>query len=250
MNFVLPNLCALSSLILLFAHLNTGACDSPDPENSVFHPIISYDIKVISDNSTISDFVSTFVKLVYASDTLKDLFDVGDAPSSAFRDHTYKGPASLEWSLSTALLPTPSRKDVKSDDGEIIADFATRPIVQNFETIPRDVVVRIYANTAANILYSNGKLSSTNDAEKLAKKYAKEFTENAKKYVKKGDYESKFDAIAQGIIKFVLGIEKLTQDLLWKVAFFYESQFLLAAVELGYTNDAYDQCAKEANESM
>ncbi|GFS92549.1 uncharacterized protein NPIL_581261 [Nephila pilipes] len=236
MKFVLPKLCELS-LVLLFAYLQTGACDSPDPENSVFHPIISYDIQIISDNSTIRDFVSTFVKEVYDSDTLKDLFDITAETSTSFRNHAYND-----------FIRVINQNNL--DNAELIADFATRTFNQNFETIPRDVAVRIYANIVANFLYSIGKLSSTNDAESLAKQYAKDFSDAAKKYVKDGDVETKYDAISQGVVNFVLPIQKLTQDEVWKLAFLFESQFLLAAVELSYTNDVYDQCAKEANESM
>ncbi|GFS92546.1 uncharacterized protein NPIL_581251 [Nephila pilipes] len=237
MNCRLPKMWELSLVICLFGYLKTGACDSPDPENSVFHPIISYDIKVISHNSTIRDFVSTFVKQVYDSDTLTDLFDITAATSTGLRNHAYND-----------FIKIINQNNL--DDAELIADFATRPINQNFDTIPRDVLVRIYANIAANFLYSIGKFSSKNDAESLAKQYAKDFSDAAEKFVKDGDVETKYDAIAGGIINFIVPIQKVTQDEVWKVAFLFESQFLLAAVELGYTNDAYDQCAKAANESM
>ncbi|GFS92532.1 uncharacterized protein NPIL_581201 [Nephila pilipes] len=234
MKSILPKWCELSFIILLFAYLKTVACDSPDPDSSVFHPIISYDVNVISDNSSESTFIRTFVHQVCTSKTLADLFDIRPATATQIKQHAYND-----------FINVINENNL--DDAEMIADFATRPIDQNFKVIPEEVLVRIYANLAANFLDSIGKLTSKN-AEKLAKKYAKDLTKAAKKYVKGGDVESKFTAVAQGVIKFILSLQKLTQDEAWKVAFLYQSQFLLAAVEVGGSNDIYDQCRQEVDQ--
>ncbi|GFS92528.1 uncharacterized protein NPIL_581181 [Nephila pilipes] len=234
MNRVLPKLCELSFIILLSAYFKIAACDSPDPNSSLFHPIISYDVKVISDNSTISSFVTTFVKEVYASDTLYDLFDLSQSTATAYRQHAYNDFMKVASGLN-------------ADDPDTIADFATRPMDQNFNVFTRDVMVRVYANVAANYAYSIGVLNA-NNAKSLAKKYAKDFTETAKEYVKKDDPESKFFGVGNGIIKFLKSLQPLTVDKLWKVAVSYESEWLLAAVEVGSSNDIYDECIKEVNE--
>ncbi|GFS92539.1 uncharacterized protein NPIL_581221 [Nephila pilipes] len=218
--------------------LFSAACDSPDPNSSVFHPIISYDVKIISDNSSISSFVSAFVKEAYNSDTLSKLFDVGNIPATAFRHFAYEDFKKVIYDNNLPNAETIAK---------VNADFATRPISQNFKVIPRDVMIRIYANIAANYINSIGKLTSQN-AESLAKKYANDTKETAKMYEKNGDVESQFNGIAQGLVNFVISLQKLTPDLSWKTGFLFESQYLLAAVEVGGSNDIYDKCAKEVKE--
>ncbi|GFS92530.1 uncharacterized protein NPIL_581191 [Nephila pilipes] len=234
MNSVIPKLYKLPFIIFIFAYLKTVSCECPDPNSSLFHPIISYNVKVISDNSSISSFVKTFVKEVYDSDTLYDLFDLSQSPAIAYKQHAYNDFKTV----STGLL---------ADNPDVIADFATRPMIQNFNVFTRDVMVRVYANLAANYAYSIGVLNA-NNAESLAKKYAKDFTETAKEYVKKDDPESKFFGVGNGIIKFLKSLQPLTVDKVWQVAFLYESEWLLAAVEVGGSNDIYDKCIKEVNE--
>ncbi|GFR13137.1 uncharacterized protein TNCT_230471 [Trichonephila clavata] len=125
---------------------------------------------------------------------------------------------------------------VNADDPDTIADLATRPMVQNWNVFPRDAMVRVYANVAANYAYSIGALNS-NNAVRLAKKYAQDFTKTAKQNVVKGKPESKFSGVGQGIIKFLRQLQPLTVDKVWQVAVSYGSQWLLAAVEAGGSND-------------
>ncbi|GFS92535.1 uncharacterized protein NPIL_581211 [Nephila pilipes] len=132
---------------------------------------------------------------------------------------------------------------------DTIAEVASRPIDQNLKAIPRDIMVRIYANIAANYIQSIGKLTPKN-AEKLAKKYAKDTMKASKKYVKKcmSSVEPKFEAIAEGLVNFVLSLKKLVPDLSWKTGFLFATEFPLAAIQVGGSNDIYDKCSKEVEE--
>ncbi|GFY58603.1 uncharacterized protein TNIN_487411 [Trichonephila inaurata madagascariensis] len=236
MNSALLKWCRLSFTISYLVYSATATCDSPDPSSSIFHPAISYDVKVISDNSSISSFVTAFVKDVYDSDTLYDLFDLSQSPAIDYQQHAYGDFKKVS-------------KSVNADDPDTIADFATRPMVQNFNVFTRDVMVRVYANVAANYAYSIGALNS-NNAVRLAKKYAQAFTKTAKKNVVKGKPESKFSGVGEGIIAFLSQLEPLTVDKVWQVAVSYESQWLLAAVEAGGSNDIYDKCIREINDEQ
>ncbi|GFT44148.1 uncharacterized protein NPIL_79361, partial [Nephila pilipes] len=209
------------------------ACDSPSPESSVFHPIISYDVKIISKNSSISSFVTSFVQDVCDSDTLTDVFDFSGTTATQLKEH-------ISYDFKKVINAQ------NFDDADLIADFATRTIDQNFKVVSQDVAVRVYANIAANYAYSAGKLTSKT-AESLAKQYADNITETAKQYVNKDDPKTKFTGVGEGVINFILSLQKLTLNEVWQVAFLYQSQFLLAAVEVGGSNDIYDQCIQEAN---
>ncbi|GFS92526.1 uncharacterized protein NPIL_581171 [Nephila pilipes] len=136
---------------------------------------------------------------------------------------------------------------LNAEDPATIADFATRPMVQNFNVFTWDVMVRVYANVAANYAYSVGKLTSKS-AKSLAEKYTNSFMKTAKKYAGKGKPQSKFFGVGNGLINFLKSLQPLTVDKLWKVAVSYESEWLLAAVEVGGSNDIYDKCIKEVNE--
>ncbi|GFR22729.1 uncharacterized protein TNCT_228301 [Trichonephila clavata] len=218
MNSALLKWCKLFFTISYLVYLATAAtCDSPDPTSSKFHPAVSYDVKVISDNSSISSFITAFVKDVYDSDTLYDLFDLSQSPAIDCQQHAYGDFKKVAVS-------------VNADDPDTIADLATRPMVQNWNVFPRDAMVRVYANVAAN--YTN-----SNNAVRLAKKYAQDFTKTAKQNVVKGKPESKFSGVGQVIIKFLRQLQPLTVDKVWQVAVSYGSQWLLAAVEAGGSND-------------
>ncbi|GFY18362.1 uncharacterized protein TNCV_2395921 [Trichonephila clavipes] len=235
MNSALLKWCKLSFTISYLMYSATAAaCDSPDPSSSIFHPAISYDVNVISDNSSISSFVTAFVKDVYDSDTLYDLFDLSQSPAIDYQQHAYGDFKKVSISAN-------------ANDPDIIADFATRPMVQNFNVFTRDVMVRVYANVAANYAYSIGALNS-NNAIKLAKKYAHAFTKTAKKNVVKGKPETKFSGVGEGIITFLNDLQPLTVDKVWQVATLYGSQWLLSAVEAAGSNDIYDKCIKEIND--
>ncbi|GFS92552.1 uncharacterized protein NPIL_581281 [Nephila pilipes] len=233
MNCLLPKLCALALFICLFGYLKTVSCDSPDPNSSIFHPIISYDVRVIRDNSSISSFVSAFAKNVYESDILYDLFDLSQTSASQLKDH-------ISYDLKLVV------NEYNLDYPDIVAEFSSRDIDQNFKVVTRDVAIRVYVNIAANYAYSIGVLNE-NTAESLAKKYTDDLTETAKKYVDKDDPTTKFDGIGKGSIKFVTSLKQLTQNAVWKCAFQFQSQYLLASVQVGGSNDIYGQCLKKVN---
>ncbi|GFY50013.1 uncharacterized protein TNIN_76601 [Trichonephila inaurata madagascariensis] len=85
------------------------------------------------------------------------------------------------------------------------------------------------------------------NAKDLAKQYANFFEKSAKDTVVEGDPSSKFPAISNGFLQYLKSIETLTADNGWKVAIYYESEWLLTAAETPDSRDLFVKCSAEAN---
>ncbi|GFY18440.1 uncharacterized protein TNCV_2396681 [Trichonephila clavipes] len=204
-------------------------------EKSIFRPSVVYTVSILSDDqrSDQDNFVDTFVQLVYESDTLKDLFDLSESPAIEYAQHAYNDFVTILTSLGAI-------------DPDKTADFATRPMAQNFKVFTREEMVRVYSNVASSYLDSQGILTQDN-AQDLANQLASTFEKSAKETVVEGDPTSKFSAVGNGFIEFLMSNDNLTVEKVWVVAIYYESEWLLTAAETPASRDLFVKCSAEAN---
>ncbi|GFQ68547.1 uncharacterized protein TNCT_108531 [Trichonephila clavata] len=204
-------------------------------EKSVFRPSVVYTVSILSDDQRTDQdtFVDTFVQLVYESDTLKDLFDLSETPAIEYAQHAYNDFVTVLTSLGAT-------------DPNKTADFATRPMAQNFKVFTREEMVNVYSNKASSYAYSEGILNQDN-AKDLAIQYANTFEKTAKEYVVEGDPTSKFQAIGNGFIEFLMSIDNVTVAKGWVVAISYETDWLMLAAETPASRDLFVKCSAEAN---
>ncbi|GFY18382.1 uncharacterized protein TNCV_2396111 [Trichonephila clavipes] len=204
-------------------------------EKSTFHPSVVYTVSILSDDQRTNQdtFVDTFVQLVYESNTLKDLFDFSETPAFEFASHTHKRIADTVASLG-------------AKNPERIADFATRPMAQNFKVFTREEMVRVYSSVAASYLYSQGILIQ-DDAKDLANQYADACEKSANETVVENDPTSKFKAIGNGLEEFLMLKDTLTVEKAWMGVIYYESEWLLTAAETPASRDLFVRCSAEAN---
>ncbi|GFY41904.1 uncharacterized protein TNIN_247521 [Trichonephila inaurata madagascariensis] len=169
-------------------------------EKSIFHPSVVYTVSILSDDQRTDQdtFVDTFVQLVYKSDILKDLFDLSETPAIEFAGYVHKHFVPMLASLGAR-------------NPEKIADFATRPMAQNFKLFTREEMVRVYSSVAASYLYSQGILIQDN-AKDLANQYANTFEKSANETVVENDPTSKFKAIGNGLMEFLMSKDTLTVE--------------------------------------
>ncbi|PRD28274.1 UNVERIFIED_CONTAM: hypothetical protein NCL1_32900 [Trichonephila clavipes] len=204
-------------------------------EKSIFRPSVVYTVSILSDDqrSDQDNFVDTFVQLVYESDTLKDLFDLSESPAIEYAQHAYNDFVTVLTSLGAI-------------DPDKTADFATRPMAQNFKVFTREEMVRVYSNVASSYLASQGILTQDN-AQDLANQLASTFEKSAKETVVEGDPTSKFSAVGNGFIEFLMSNDNLTVEKVWVLAIYYESEWLLTAAETPASRDLFVKCSAEAN---
>ncbi|GFY59340.1 uncharacterized protein TNIN_278521 [Trichonephila inaurata madagascariensis] len=202
----------------------------------MFRPSVFYIVSLLSDDQRTDQytFVDTFVQLVYGSDTLKDLFDLSETPAIGYARNAYNDFVNVLTSLG-------------ANDPDKIADFATRPMAQNFKIFTREEMVTVYSNKASSYAYSQGILTQ-NNAKDLAIQYANIYEKTAKEYVVEGDPTSKYQAIGKGFIQFLMSIEdNLTVEKAWVVAIFYEIDWLMLAAETPASRVLFGNCSAEVN---
>ncbi|GFU00719.1 uncharacterized protein NPIL_666391 [Nephila pilipes] len=105
---------------------------------------------------------------------------------------------------------------LKAEDPESIANFATRVLTQE-------------------------------NSEDLAKKFANFFEEIAKEYEKKGVPVSRSPAFRYGLIKSLKTIGPLTVEKVLIVAIYYETEWLITAVETQDSTNLFYRCSFEAD---
>ncbi|GBO03948.1 hypothetical protein AVEN_164655-1 [Araneus ventricosus] len=112
-----------------------------------------------------------------------------------------------------------------------IADTAAKAVKAYFEALIPTVMVKVFANTAAKYLQSEGRLNPTNVAS-LAVSYADALTEIAKENVDQHDPETKLKALMDGIEKFFTSVDLLVADEGQTIASTFGNEVKLAGLEL------------------
>ncbi|GFR18127.1 uncharacterized protein TNCT_665171 [Trichonephila clavata] len=115
------------TFVVLNATIFTSASCDDDSDEESFFSFLSYEVKTLSDEqrTPLETFVNTVVDAVYRSDTLKDVFDISDRPSIQFSQFSYQTTFEILEALG-------------SSHSDVLADFATRPIAQNYQSITRE----------------------------------------------------------------------------------------------------------------
>ncbi|GFQ75465.1 uncharacterized protein TNCT_123871 [Trichonephila clavata] len=197
---------------------------------------VAFNVSMLSGRQRASQdaFVDAVVEGIYSSKTLSDLFDISYTSPVKFSFHVHKIFVLTSQALGAA-------------DFENIAELATRPMAQNFDTFEVEDMVRVYANYPAIYAYSEGILTR-NNAEALAGRYIRILEKSARTTVVEGDYTSKFTAITDGFDHFLNSIDRhLSISKMWKLAIYYHHQWLLTGVDLGRKNHLYNECIDDAN---
>ncbi|GFY59339.1 uncharacterized protein TNIN_278511, partial [Trichonephila inaurata madagascariensis] len=190
-----------------------------ESNDEIFYPGVAYNVTILSDEqrTPVNTFVDTFVKAVYGSDTLKNVFDISETSAQQFTRFVYGHFIDL-------------LKSVNAKDPEPIADFGTRPMGQNFDVFTLKEMLRVYSNTVSSYALSEGALTQDN-AKDLAMRYVDIMEKQAKKNVKQGDPTSKYPAIGDGILEFFKSVSTVDVDKVWKIAIYFGSEWLLTAAE-------------------
>ncbi|XP_055946200.1 uncharacterized protein LOC129976585 [Argiope bruennichi] len=166
-------------------------------------------------------FVNTFIKNVQSSELLTILFDITDAAAQQYSQFKYRFIADFCRRLGFI-------------NANVIAAFSVRTIAKYFDVIPPQVLIEVSANYIAKVLFVEGILTADN-AQKLASMYCKKLEESAK--ILEIDCESsyiiKFQALADGWIRFVQYFGEFSYSESWEIAFYYDHEWLLAAVDYG-----------------
>ncbi|GFY41901.1 uncharacterized protein TNIN_247491 [Trichonephila inaurata madagascariensis] len=227
---------SLVILVVLYATNFTPVTSQDD--NKDLRQTVAFDVSILSHRQRVpvDVFVDVFVRRVYASETLRELFDISYTSPVKFSFHVHK-----TFVLTSEALGTPNYEN--------IAELATRPMAQNFDVFTREDMVRVYANYPAVYAYSEGNLTKEN-ALRLAIEYVNMMENSAKDTVVKGDYTTKFTAITNGIDQFLKSMGNLTIPKMWKLAFYYHHQWLLTGVELHRKNHLYNDCIDKANVNL
>ncbi|GFY18466.1 uncharacterized protein TNCV_2396941 [Trichonephila clavipes] len=234
MQSLLPTVVTVAIVVLSTTSFPPVTCRK-NIDKSIFHPSVLYTVSILSDEQRANQYIfeDTFVQAVYGSDILMDLFDLTKSTAvevSHFNEDQFKETLAL----LGAIHP------------EKIANFASRPMVQNFRVFTREEMVRVYSSWASGYTDSQGILTQDN-AKDLAKQYANFFEQSAQDTVVEGDPSSKFPAISNGFLQYLKSIETLSADNGWKVAIYYESEWLLTAAETPASRDLFVKCSAVAN---
>ncbi|GFS70197.1 uncharacterized protein NPIL_511211 [Nephila pilipes] len=166
-------------------------------------------------------FVGAFVQNVESSMALTQLLDLSQTTGQQYAQFLYK--YCLSWLLKMGVL-----------NGRIAAEFATRPVAQNFPNLPLSTMSRVYGNIAARFLFSVEILNREN-AELLGTEYAKMLEKSAKRYGY-SQPDSKCVAIFEGLSNFSSFVTPMTPEKAWKLTLTYGIVFLFEAIEYGSTN--------------
>ncbi|GFY18479.1 uncharacterized protein TNCV_2397061 [Trichonephila clavipes] len=231
MNFLF-HLFVVTFVALNAAIFTSASCDDDSDEESFFS-FISYDVQILSDEqrTSLKTFVNTVVETVYGRDTLRDVFDISDSTALQFQQYSYQ--------VTYDIL-----KELGSRKSDVLADFATRPIAQNFEYISRETLVTVYANVLAS--YSREVLTEDNASE-FAIRYTN-YTENqAKNLVVQGVTTSKYQALAGGFLDYMSSVGTITVEKAQALCVLFQSQWLFVASETKSSNDLYMKCVTDAN---
>ncbi|GFY74984.1 uncharacterized protein TNIN_118721 [Trichonephila inaurata madagascariensis] len=204
------------------------------------HSFIAYEITILSEEQRVpvDCFISTFLQTLHDREKLKSVFDISDRPSIEFAEYVKE----YIFNVLTAL---------EMKKAEMLADFATRPLKQNLKSFSLQSMITVY--TRLVVLYLNSERYLTQDSCKdLALKWAEYMESNANVYVVQGDASTKFLAITNGFMEFVMSFndsnnEFLTPGRAAKLSILYESLWLLTAVQTSNSNDLYTKCISESN---
>ncbi|GFW59000.1 b6 protein [Trichonephila clavipes] len=125
----------------------------------------------------ISTFVSTFHKTVQSSETLLDLFDLTEIKPS-------------EFGKSIGEFVQKSANSLGVLNPHIVANNISHSIGNNLDILHSSMMINLYANALSRNMFAEGVLNSDNAAS-LAKEYANEMEDLAKKIVVKDNPLSK-----------------------------------------------------------
>ncbi|GFS84858.1 uncharacterized protein NPIL_65791, partial [Nephila pilipes] len=136
--------------------------------------------------------------------------------------------------------------EVGTSQPEVIADYGTRSMVQNFKYFTPNSIIRVYATLAAYYLSFKEVLTQDNSRE-LALQYASIIKTMARDNIVQGEPTSKFPVIKNSFLEFLTSIDTLTPESALMLAISYEIEWILVAVETDSSNDLYTKCISDAN---
>ncbi|GFS70193.1 uncharacterized protein NPIL_511201 [Nephila pilipes] len=166
----------------------------------------------------VAAFVTALTRDIKSSKILSQLFDFRDTTGLEFAQFTYE--FYLYW-----------LRRWKTDDPEIAAEFASRPIAQNFPNLPLDPMIRTHGNVYGRFLYTEEILNQSN-AQKLASILSKSLMESAKRNWNTRT-DSKYLAIGLGCINFLSSAVRMTPAKGWKLAIIFGDSFLMEDILFG-----------------
>ncbi|GFY58602.1 uncharacterized protein TNIN_487401 [Trichonephila inaurata madagascariensis] len=135
-------------------------------------------------------------------------------------------------------------KELGSRKPDVLADFATRTLTQNFEFLSRETLVTVYASVLAS--YSREVLTEDNASE-FALRYANYTEHQAMNVVVQGVTTSKYQALGGGFLDYMASIGTVTVEKVQTLCVLFQSQWVLVASETGSSNDLYMKCITDAN---
>ncbi|GFR27263.1 uncharacterized protein TNCT_532091 [Trichonephila clavata] len=220
----------------------TATCQETGDEQTP-QSFTAYDVTILSEEQRVpvDSFISTFVQTVNSREKLKDVFDISDRRSIEFAEY-----------VKELLLNVLKALGIKNS--EILDDFATRPMKQNMKSFSPQSMITVYGRLLATYLYSEGYMTTQDNAKELALKFFEYMESNANTYLVQGDTSTKFPAITNGFMEFLLYFnnsddEFSTAERAVKFSVLHESLWLLTAIETSNSNDLYTKCVSEANDS-
>ncbi|GFS94220.1 uncharacterized protein NPIL_617271 [Nephila pilipes] len=225
-----------SCLVILVAVCTTSFAPVTCQDSTEdYRQAIAFNTSLLSENerSVIDTCARIFVRGVHASPQLKDCFDISDLPPVKFSFHVHK-----HFVLKAV-------DDLGASDFEYIADFATRPMAQNFDVFYGKYVLRVYANVLPAFLYDQGILTEDN-VESLCTEYLTNMDNSCQTTVVPGDTRSKFQAITDGFEQTLDSNINLTRTQLWELSNHYQFQWTLTAVDFGTKSHLYNKCIRES----
>ncbi|GFT46839.1 uncharacterized protein NPIL_295201 [Nephila pilipes] len=175
-------------------------------------------VKDISISSATNTFVESFTQVVYCSDTLTQLFDFSEITALQYSRFVYR--------YAEYWLTRWCTRNVY-----IAAEFATRPLINNFCTLPLDTMVRAFSNIMARFIYFE-RILTLDNAEEFGLAYAKAIEESAKRNLK-GTTDSKFLSIGEGFVDFATSVLVMTPKRGWRLAMVFGEGWLLEAIMNG-----------------
>ncbi|CAL1268625.1 unnamed protein product [Larinioides sclopetarius] len=178
-----------------------------------------------NSKSLTENFVSTFTDSVKNSNILSDVFEISQTTPTDFRKFAYD-----YVKASATNLGMESPHDV--------ADTVAKAIEDHFETLIPTLMIKVFANTAAKFLQSEGLLNPMNTAS-LAASYADALTETTKKNVNQENPESKLKALMGGIEKFFISLNLLVAEKGQKLASTFANEVKLAGMQLRKGDNLY-----------
>ncbi|GBN91617.1 hypothetical protein AVEN_103123-1 [Araneus ventricosus] len=175
--------------------------------------------------SMTESFVSTFTDIVQASDALTDVFEISQTTPTNLGNFMY------DYIKASAT-------NLGAQSPHTIADTVAKAVDVHFETLIPSAIVKVFANTAAKYLQSEGRLNPTNVAS-LAVSYADALTEIAKQNVKQDNPESKLKALMDGFEKFLTSVDLLVADKGQTIASAFANEVKLAGLEFRKGGNSY-----------